>query len=95
MLSTRYLLDHIDALVRLSHEVKDREASAKLTEMADELRLMVYVTDISELAATLNKDATPAPVNTVAETGRSANSEPSEPTRAMPKGKTRKRHVNG
>jgi hypothetical protein len=95
MLSTRYLLDHIDALVRLSHEVKDREASAKLMEMADELRLMVHVTDISELAATLNKDTTPAPVNTAPETGGSANSAPSELTRAKPKGKMRKRHLNG
>jgi hypothetical protein len=95
MLSTRYLLDHIDALVRLSHEVKDREASAKLMEMADELRMMVCVADISELAATLNKDTTPAPVNTAPETGRSANSKPSEPTHAKPKGKMRKRPLNG
>jgi hypothetical protein len=59
MLSTRYLLDHIDALIRLSHEVQDRTASANLREMADELRIMVSVADVTDLVATLHKNIVP------------------------------------
>jgi hypothetical protein len=62
MLQTAYLLDHIDALLRLSHDVKDRAVSEELRAMADELRIMVSVADITGFAATLNKSAaTPAP----------------------------------
>jgi hypothetical protein len=61
MLQTKYLLNHIDALLRLSHEVRDRAASAKLREMADEFRIMVSVADVSDLAATLSKSAAPPP----------------------------------
>jgi hypothetical protein len=57
MIPTKYLLDHIDALLRLSHDIKDRTVSAKLREMADEFRIMVSVADITELAAGLNKAA--------------------------------------
>ena len=57
MLQTEYLLNHIDALLRLSHDVKDRAVSAKLREMADEFRIMVSVADITDLAAALNKNA--------------------------------------
>jgi len=60
MLSTRYLLDHIDALIRLSHEVQDRAASAKLREMADELRIVLSVADVTDLVATLHKNVIPA-----------------------------------
>ena len=56
MLATSYLLDHINALIRLSHEVQDRTASAKLREMADELRIMVSVADVTDLVATLHKN---------------------------------------
>src|SRR5215472_3430372 len=59
MLSTSYLLDHIDALIRLSQEVQDRMASAKLREMADELRIMVSVADVTDLVATLRKNVVP------------------------------------
>jgi hypothetical protein len=59
MFQTEYLLNHIDALLRLSHDVKDRAVSAKLREMADEFRIMVSVADITNLAATLNRDAVP------------------------------------
>ena len=62
MLSARYLLDHIDALIRLSQAVQDRTASAKLKEMADELRIMVSVADVTDLATTLNRNVQrPAP----------------------------------
>jgi hypothetical protein len=60
MLQTEYLLNHIDALLRLSHDVKDREASAELRAMADEFRIMVSVADITGFAAALNKGAAPA-----------------------------------
>jgi hypothetical protein len=53
MVSTKYLLDHIDSLIRLSHEVKDRAASARLQEMANELRILVSVADVTSLAAAL------------------------------------------
>ena len=59
MLTTKYLLNHIDALLRLSHDVNDRAASAKLREMADEIRIMVSVADITDFAATLNKHVVP------------------------------------
>jgi len=59
MLSARYLLDHIDALIRLSQAVQDRTASAKLREMADELRIMVSVADVTDLVATLRKNVVP------------------------------------
>jgi hypothetical protein len=50
MLQTKYLLDHIDALLRLSHDVKDRAVAAKLREIVDEFRIMVSVADITDLA---------------------------------------------
>ena len=59
MLSTKYLLDHIDALLRLSHDVRDRAVSAKLREMADEFRIMVSVADITNFAAALNVNTVP------------------------------------
>jgi hypothetical protein len=59
MLQTKYLLDHIDALLRLSHDIKDRAVAAKLREMVDEFRIMVSVADITDLAARLNKNAVP------------------------------------
>jgi len=64
MLPTKYLLDHIDALLFLSHDLdlKNREVAAKLREMADEFRIMISVTDIADLAAALNE-------NTVAVSG--------------------------
>jgi hypothetical protein len=55
MMSPEYLRKHIDELLRLSHDVKDQAASAKLREMADEFRIMLSVADISELVAGLNK----------------------------------------
>jgi hypothetical protein len=54
MVSTRYLLDHIEALLRLSDEVADRAISAKIREMADELRILISVADVTDLAATLS-----------------------------------------
>jgi len=59
MLQPAYLLDHIDALLRLSHDVKDRAVSEELRAMADELRIMVSVADITGFAAALNKNAAP------------------------------------
>ena len=60
MLQPKYLLDHIDALLLLSHDVGDRAIAARLREMADEFRIMVSVADISNLAATLSKSSAPA-----------------------------------
>ena len=59
MFQTEYLLKHIDALLRLSHDVKDPAVSAELREMADEFRIMVSVADITDLVAALNKNAVP------------------------------------
>jgi hypothetical protein len=59
MLQTEYLLNHIDSLLRLSYDVQDRAVSAKLREMADEIRIMVSVADIAGLAASLSKNASP------------------------------------
>src|SRR5260370_41298810 len=63
MLQTKDLLDHIDALLRLSHDAGDRAIAAKLRQLADEFRIMVSVADISNLAATLGR--TPAPATPV------------------------------
>jgi G:T/U-mismatch repair DNA glycosylase len=54
MVSTRYLLDHIEALLRLSHDARDPVISAKIREMADELRILISVADVTDFAATLN-----------------------------------------
>jgi hypothetical protein len=50
MLTAEYLRYHIDALLRLSRDTKDPAASAKLQEMADELRIIVSVSEIVEIA---------------------------------------------
>jgi hypothetical protein len=60
MLRAKYLLDHIEALLRLSHDAKDRTVSAKLREMADELRIMVSVADVTDFAAELSQKTVPA-----------------------------------
>jgi G:T/U-mismatch repair DNA glycosylase len=54
MVSTKHLLDHIEALLRLSHDAKDRAISAKIRELADELRIMISVADVTDWAATLS-----------------------------------------
>ncbi len=69
MLQTKDLLDHIDALLRLSHDAGDRAIAAKLRQLADEFRIMVSVADISNLAATLGRTSAPvAPVAPVSAT---------------------------
>jgi hypothetical protein len=60
MLTPEYLRHHIDALLRLSRGVGDPAVSAKLQEMADELRIMVSVMDIAGLAAELRGIDIPA-----------------------------------
>jgi hypothetical protein len=63
MVPTKNLLDHIEGLLRLSYDCKDRAVSAKLREMADELRILVSVADIANLAANLGpSSAAPAPM---------------------------------
>jgi hypothetical protein len=52
MLTAEYLRYHIDALLRLSGDTKDPAAAARLQEMADELRIIVSVTEIAEIAGT-------------------------------------------
>ena len=54
MVSTKDLLDHIEALLRLSRDVRDRAISAKIREMADELRILISVADVSDVAAGLS-----------------------------------------
>ena len=87
MLTTKYLLNHIDALLRLSHDVNDRAASAKLREMADEIRIMVSVADITDFAATLNKHVVP-PIHDLIGAGAVSN-----PTSAKPQRKRKNRPV--
>ena len=66
MVSTKHLLDHIDALVRISHDVQDRAISAKLREMADELRILVSVADVANLAANFGNAPAVVPAAPVA-----------------------------
>jgi hypothetical protein len=56
MLQVEYLRHQSDALLRLAREVEEPEASAKLQELADELRIMVSVADVTSLAANLNRE---------------------------------------
>lgn len=60
MLTPEYLRHHINALLRLSRGVDDPAVSAKLQEMADELRIMVSVADIAGLAADLKGSEPPS-----------------------------------
>jgi hypothetical protein len=52
-----FLRRHIDDLVALSHNAKDRAVSGRLRELADECRIMLSLADIKDLAAGLNKNA--------------------------------------
>jgi hypothetical protein len=61
MLTSEYLRHHVDVLSRLSRDGKDPAVSAKLQEMADELRIIVSVADIAALAAELKGNNMPAP----------------------------------
>jgi hypothetical protein len=56
MLQVEYLRHQSDALLRLSHQVDEPEVSAKLQELADELRIMISVADVTKLAADLDED---------------------------------------
>jgi hypothetical protein len=56
-MQAEFLRDHIDSLLQLSHEVKERAISARLREMADECRIMLSVVDISQQVAALNQAA--------------------------------------
>jgi hypothetical protein len=88
MLQTKDLLDHIDALLRLSHDAGDRAIAAKLRQLADEFRIMVSVADISNLAATLGKPpalaAAPSPFSGPPVAAAPATPAPSPPVLAAP-----------
>src|SRR5712672_636953 len=56
MSQAQNLRDHVDALARLSLNVKEPE---KLQEIADELRIMASVAYVVNLAAALDKNAGP------------------------------------
>ena len=55
MLQVEYARHQSDDLLRLFQEVEKSEVSAKLQEMADELRIMVSVADVASLAADLDR----------------------------------------
>jgi hypothetical protein len=57
MMHLEYLRKHIDALVALSHDVKDRAVSARLRELADECRIMLSLADVSEVVTGVNKSS--------------------------------------
>jgi hypothetical protein len=63
MVSTKHLLDHIEALLRLSRDVKDRAISAQIREMADELRILISVADVTDLATVLGGASVAVPVS--------------------------------
>jgi hypothetical protein len=56
MLQLEYLRHQSDALLRLSEEVEKSGVSGKLQKMADELRIMVSVADVTRLAADLDRE---------------------------------------
>jgi len=51
MLQSALLRDHADALKRLSGVSREPAVAARLQELADELRIMISVAEISNLAA--------------------------------------------
>jgi hypothetical protein len=51
MLQSVLLRDHADALKRLSGISREPAVAAKLQEMADEVRIMISVAEIRDLAA--------------------------------------------
>jgi len=51
MLQSALLRDHADALKRLSGISREPAVAAKLEELVDELRIMISVAEISDLAA--------------------------------------------
>jgi hypothetical protein len=96
MLPTTYLLNHIEALLRLSHDAKDRAVSAKLREMADELRIMVSVADITDFAAEVSQKAVPAAAGPIGAGPVSTGPHPDEagscrPSRRIRSGQRRER----
>jgi hypothetical protein len=104
MVPSKYLLDHIEALLRISHDIKDPATSAKLREMADELRILISVADVADLAATFgNPPAAAAPVaNDLvtalygAKTKRKRKAKETSPDAASSKPKRRaKKHAEG
>ena len=56
MLQVEYLRHQSDALLRLSREVEEPEASAKLQELADELRIMVSLADVTSVVENLDRE---------------------------------------
>jgi hypothetical protein len=50
-----FLRKHIDALLALSHEARDRTVAAKIRDLADECRIVLSLMDISNVAAGLNQ----------------------------------------
>jgi len=96
MLPTTYILNHIEALLHLSHDAKDRAVSAKLREMADELRIMVSVADIADFAAEVSQKAVPAAAGPIGAGPVSTGPHPDEagscrPSRRIRPGQRRER----
>src|SRR5258708_6160451 len=63
MVSTQHLLDHMEALLRVSQDAKDRATSANIREMAEELRILISVADVTDFAATLSSASSVVPVS--------------------------------
>jgi hypothetical protein len=57
MMDLEYLRKHIDALVALSHDVKDRAVSVRRRELADECRIILSLADVSEVVAGVIKSS--------------------------------------
>jgi hypothetical protein len=62
-----YFRQHGDALLRLSRAVGDPEVSARLQEMADEIRILVSVAQVAGLAADFDRTARPSLASSPAE----------------------------
>jgi hypothetical protein len=57
MMHLEFLRKHIDALLALSHDVRDPAVSAKLRELADECRIILSSADIVDLVERLKENA--------------------------------------
>jgi len=59
VLDAPYLHRHVDALRRLSHASSEQRIAAEIDALAEEMRMLLAVAELNDLATTLNHE-TPA-----------------------------------
>lgn len=57
VLDTAYLHGHVDALRRLSQAASEPRIATEINALAEEMRMLLVVAELNDLAGTLNHDA--------------------------------------